>query len=71
MELSSGEEEEVRWAGGGCLDAPIVPPLPECTIRKATAAALVLEAESIGEDALCFIFRLQRFTVGYGCLLGR
>lgn len=50
MDLSSGEEEEVLWAGGGCLDAPIVPPLPESAIRKAIAAALVLEAESIGKN---------------------
>lgn len=51
-ELSSGEEEEVRWRGGGCIDAPIIPPLPESVRRKASAAAEVLEGEGAGNHML-------------------
>lgn len=42
-ELSSGEEEEVRWSGGGHLDAPIIPTVPD-SVR---ATASVAEGESL------------------------
>lgn len=42
-ELSSGEEEEVRWGGGGHLDAPIIPTVPD-SVR---ANASVAEGESL------------------------
>lgn len=52
VDLSSGEEEEVRWAVGGTLDTPIVPPLPECVLKRAAAATLVLDAEPVGNNPL-------------------
>lgn len=51
-ELSSGEEEEVRWDGGGQLDAPLVPSLPECVCRKAAAAAEILSSERASQHLL-------------------
>lgn len=51
-ELSSGEEEEVRWRGGGCLDIPIVPTPPESILRKASAANEVLRFEVSLQEVL-------------------
>ena len=48
-ELSSGEEEEVLWSGGGQLGVPIIPDLPEAVRSKASAAAEVLRGESASE----------------------
>lgn len=37
-EWSSGEEEEVRWGGGGHLDAPIIPTIPDSVRANASVA---------------------------------
>lgn len=50
--LSSGEEEEVRWGGGGALDAPIIFPLPKAIIQKAQDAAEVLLRERLSSKTL-------------------
>lgn len=51
-QLSTDEEEEVQWAGGGRLDLPIVPELHESVRSKALAAAQVLRSEAASEQAL-------------------
>lgn len=48
-ELSSGEEEEVLWSGGGQLSVPIIPDLPQAVRSKASAAAEVLRGEGSSE----------------------
>lgn len=49
-ELSSGEEEEVRWGGEGHLDFPLIPALPESIRCKGVAAEGVLRDERASED---------------------
>lgn len=51
-ELSSGEEGEAAWGGGGLLESPIVPPLPESIRRKASIAGVVLCRERASEAML-------------------
>lgn len=51
-ELSSGEEEEVEWNGGGYLSVPIIPDLPEAIRSKASAAAETLRSEGAAEKEL-------------------
>ncbi|CAB1096040.1 unnamed protein product [Ectocarpus sp. CCAP 1310/34] len=51
-QLSTDEEEELQWAGGGRLDQPIVPELHESVRSKALAAAKVLRSEAASEQAL-------------------
>ncbi|CBN78556.1 hypothetical protein Esi_0129_0064 [Ectocarpus siliculosus] len=51
-QLSTDEEEELQWAGGGRLDLPIVPKLHESVRSKALAAAQVLRSEAASEQAL-------------------
>lgn len=43
--LSLGEEDEKVWNGGGNLDIPLVPPLPELVRQRASTATHVLKAE--------------------------
>lgn len=50
--LSSGEEEEVRWGGGGRLSAPIIFPLPKPIIQRALNAAEVLRRERLSSKTL-------------------
>ena len=47
--LSKLDEREVQWKGGGDLDAPLVPPLPELIVQKALGAADELEKERSSE----------------------
>lgn len=51
-ELSSGEEEEVQWSGGGHLVVPIIPDLPEAIRSKASAAAAILSNEGASRQWL-------------------
>ncbi|CAM9137898.1 unnamed protein product [Ectocarpus sp. 12 AP-2014] len=51
-QLSTDEEEELQWAGGGRVDLPIVPELHESVRSKALAAAKVLRSEAASEQAL-------------------
>lgn len=51
-ELSSGEEEEVQWNGGGYLGFPIIPDVPENIRSKASAAAEILHSEDVAEKEL-------------------
>lgn len=51
-ELSSGEEEEVQWNGGGYLGVPIIPDLPEAIRSKALTAAETLRSEDATEEEL-------------------
>eukprot|EP00752_Nemacystus_decipiens_P004624 g4220.t1 len=51
-ELSSGEEEEVEWNGGGCLTVPIVPDLPDKVRSKASAATETLCCEGAAEQKM-------------------
>ncbi|CAM9350898.1 unnamed protein product, partial [Ectocarpus sp. 4 AP-2014] len=51
-QLSTDEEEELQWVGGGRLDLPIVPELHESVRSKALAAAKVLGSEAASEQAL-------------------
>lgn len=51
-ELSSGEEEDVQWNGGGYLGVPIIPDLPETVRFKASAAAETLRSEDATEKEL-------------------
>lgn len=51
-QLSTDEEEELQWAGGGRLDLPIVPELHKSVRSKALAAAQVLRSEAASEQAL-------------------
>lgn len=52
FELSSGEEEEVRWGGEGHLEFPLIPPLPESIRCKGVAAEGVLRDERAFEETL-------------------
>lgn len=49
-ELSSGEEEEVRWGSEGNLDIPLIPPLPESIRCKGVTAERVLREECAFEE---------------------
>lgn len=49
-ELSSGEEEEVRWGGEGYLDTPLIPTLPGSIRCKGLAAEGVLRDECAFEE---------------------
>lgn len=51
-ELSSGEEEEVEWNGGGYLSVPIVPELPQAVRSKASAAEEALRSQDAAEKEL-------------------
>ncbi|CAM9871378.1 unnamed protein product, partial [Scytosiphon promiscuus] len=51
-ELSSGEEGEVKWEGGGRLDVPIIPDLPRLVRSKASATEAVLRGEKASERAV-------------------
>lgn len=51
-ELSSGEEEEVRWGGGGLLDAPMIPPVPNSVRVNASVAE--------GESLHTFVRKTER-----------
>lgn len=60
--LSSGEEEEVRWDGGGALDAPIIFPLPKTIIQRAQDAIEVICKEKLGSKSL--ESKAQRIAAG-------
>ena len=51
-ELSSGEEEEVRWGSEGHLDFPLIPPLPKSIRCKGVTAEGVLRDECASEKML-------------------